>query len=357
MNEALRQETERLTRSWAQHAPAWLMNYLVAGVEDPRLNVQSILTRHFLVCAVGGDYWGGLIREEYRFAAVMAWLIKWFGESASTEEVQALRAALERGADNAEGTPVPHFLLSAFKSLPIATNDLTVPNYIESLLNFAEHRSNPREEIEAVLDTFSILWRHAFNETEHTSSAGAAQTEQQKAGAHPRCVSVLEPACGSANDYRHFDKFGLAPFLEYNGLDLAQKNIANARALYPEISFNIGNVFEIEAPDKSFDYCIVHDLFEHLSLEGLRAAAKEICRVTRSGLCLSFFQMDEIPEHLVRPVDEYHWNLLSVQRVKELLEGHGFAVQVLHIPTFLRSQVGTGETHNPNAYTLLLQRA
>src|SRR5208283_193351 len=83
----------------------------------------------------------------------------------------------------------------------------------------------------------------------------------------------------------------------------------NACALFPDASFAVGNVFEIAAPDKAYDLCFVHDLFEHLSLEGMQAAVKEVCRVTRQGLCVSFFNMDEIRDHQVRPVDDYHRHL------------------------------------------------
>ena len=48
--------------------------------------------------------------------------------------------------------------------------------------------------------------------------------------------------------------------------------------------------------------------------------------------------MDEIRDHQVRPVDDYHWNRLSMARMKELFAGCGFAAQVVHIGTFLRQQ-------------------
>src|SRR5205807_10626888 len=112
--------------------------------------------------------------------------------------------------------------------------------------------------------------------------------------------TVLEPACGSANDYRFLESFGIARLLNYHGFDLCEKNVQNARALFPAAAFACGNIFEIRAADKSFELCYAHDLFEHLSLDGLKAAVHEICRVTRQGLCLSFFQMDERPDHLVR---------------------------------------------------------
>jgi hypothetical protein len=43
------EETARLRSSWARHSPEMLRNYLVAGVQDPRTNLQSVLLRHFLI--------------------------------------------------------------------------------------------------------------------------------------------------------------------------------------------------------------------------------------------------------------------------------------------------------------------
>jgi SAM-dependent methyltransferase len=190
------------------------------------------------------------------------------------------------------------------------------------------------------LDTFQELWRQIL----------AAEVPPTPA------LTVLEPACGSANDYRFLHSYGLTRFLAYTGLDLCPANIQNARALFPDAHFDIGNVFELSAPDCAFELSFVHDLFEHLSLEGLYVAIKELCRVTRRAICANFFQMDEIPEHIVRPTDEYHWNLLSMDQIKKLFADHGFSAQVVQIKSFLRQEFGCDYTHNPNAYTFFLQR-
>ena len=191
-----------------------------------------------------------------------------------------------------------------------------------------------------MLDTFTVLWR--------TVLADEAATEAP--------VSVVEPACGSANDYRFLDACGLARFLDYTGFDLSEQNVANARTLFPARRFAVGNALEIAAGDRAFDYGVVHDLFEHLSVEALEAAVSELCRVTRGGLCLGFFQMDEVDEHVIRPVDEYHVNTLSLARMLALFARHGFAGEAVHIGTFLRFRFGGEQTPNPNAYTLVLER-
>ena len=71
MEPLLKQESERLARSWMRHEADMLRDYLVAGVEDPRLNVQSVLSRHFLVRTVASDSFSALMDQEYRFAAAM----------------------------------------------------------------------------------------------------------------------------------------------------------------------------------------------------------------------------------------------------------------------------------------------
>jgi ubiquinone/menaquinone biosynthesis C-methylase UbiE len=169
-------------------------------------------------------------------------------------------------------------------------------------------------------------------------------------------MTVLETACGSANDFRFLHRYGLGRFIDYTGFDLCPRNIENARAMFPEIRFEVGNALEIAAPDKAFDFCFVHDLFEHLSLDAMEVAAREHCRVTARGICIGFFNMDERRDHVVRPVDEYHWNTLSMSKMQSLFSSFGFAGQAVHIGTFLRSHLGCENTHNPNAYSFFLGR-
>jgi SAM-dependent methyltransferase len=342
----LREETERLARSWMQHEAGKLRDYLVGGVEDPRVNVQSVLSRQFLTRALTGERFGSLMEQEIRFAAAMNCLTALVGTLGEAQELELVLYALRRGADNAEGIAVPEFLIRTFAALPVA-GELAIPNYIESFLSGTEVGGGQAKLHQPSLDTFLKLWNQAL---------APIGSPSQPSTPNPQPLTVLEPACGSANDYRFLHAYGLARLVRYTGFDLCAKNIENAHALFPEGAFTVGNVFEIAVPDKAFDLCFVHDLFEHLSLEGLEAAIPEICRVTRGGICVGFFNMDEIGEHEVCPVDEYHWNRLSMRRVRGLFAECGFAAQVVHIATFLRRQFGCEQTHNPNAYTFLLHR-
>ena len=125
--------------------------------------------------------------------------------------------------------------------------------------------------------------------------------------------------------------------------------------MFPHAHFEVGNVLEIDADDNAFDYCFVHDLFEHLSIEASEAAISELCRVTWRDICTGFFNMYDGDEHVVNSVGDYHWNKLSVARTKAAFERHASAVEVIHIDKFLKSQFGCGDTHNKGAYTFIVR--
>jgi SAM-dependent methyltransferase len=351
MQESLQLESEKLVRSWAHHEAQWLRDYLVSGVEDPRINLQSILSRHFLVRAVSGEAFAELMGEEYRFAAGMNWLMKLIRRNADAEEIASIHYALERRSDNAEGLEIPQFLVQDFHRLPTGTEVRQIPNYIASFLSPLQASEKPLKAVERCLDAFRNLWQAALA----PAASSPMGPEGGPAPGGATRLSLFEPACGSANDYRFFAAYGIAPRFEYSGFDLCAANIENARTLFPGVRFERGNVFEIHSADKSYDFCVIHDLLEHLSIEGMEQAVNEVCRVTRRGICVGFFQMEEIRDHVVRPTDEYHWNLLSMARMRQLFADHGFKAQVIHIGTFLEQQVGWAETHNPNAYTFLLE--
>ena len=166
---------------------------------------------------------------------------------------------------------------------------------------------------------------------------------------------MLEPACGSANDYRFIATFGIGRILNYTGFDLCEKNILNARQMFPGVRFEVGNILEINAPDNTFDYCFLHDLFEHLSVEAMEAAITEVCRVTRQEIYIGFFNMYKGNRHIIKAVDNYHWNNLSTVRTKEIFERYASVVQVIHIDSFLVSRFGCSDTHNKGDYMFIIK--
>jgi SAM-dependent methyltransferase len=360
VNPSLQTESEKLARSWMQHEQERLRNYLVSGVEDPRINVQSVLSRHFLIRALAPDRFRELMHEEYRFAAAMNWLLMRTRHLASTEEIEMMLYGLRKGADKVEEIVLPRFLLQAYARLPATAGDVTIPQYIESFLTGATIVDGHLKPDDHVFNTFEQPWSQVLKRSgpEIASAVRQYRVNAPTGSADPNTrLSVLEPACGSANDFRFLRAYGIAEHIDYRGFDLCEKNVENAQKLFEEIRFDFGNVFEIKADDKSFDLCFLHDLFEHLSPEGIEAAAREICRVTKWGICIGFFNTDEIAEHVIQPFEEYHWNRLSMERMRSLFAELGFVAEVIHVGSFLRQRTGCDYTHNPNAYTFILTPA
>ncbi len=331
MQEHLKLETERLTESWMRHSRDTLRNYLVQDVQDPRINVQSILTRHFLIEHLFGAQFEALMEHELRFALVTNWMLRLLKELVRPWQLHSVLDALLTGQDNAEGLRIPLYISETFAAL-------AVPNYLCDLFTWAPVETSDVPIPEYLLSTFETIWREVL------------------ACEQPRRVLVLEPACGSANDYRFLETFGIARLLDYFGFDLCEKNIANARGMFPDARFRMGNVLEIDATDGAYDCCFVHDLFEHLSVEALEAAIAEICRVTQKGICAGFFNMHDGDEHIVETIGDYHWNTLSVSKTKVLFERHCSVVRTVHIDGLLRSRFGCADTHNKGAWTFITVR-
>ncbi len=335
MDETLKRETGNLAHSWIRHDQGILRDYLVRDVEDPRINLQSILTRHYLLEQLFSDEFSEWKKREIQFSAVMNWLLQVVKQIQRTEKLQLILYRLLE-EDDVEEVDVPDFVCETFNNLPHALEGLQIPDYISDVLTWSPVESLATGMADYILATFQNLWRQVL------SNRGIES------------LSVVEPACGSANEYRFLDAFGISRFLKYYGFDLCEKNIWNAQGMFPEIPFEIGNVLEISSPDNAFDYCIVHDLFEHLSVPAIDAALGEICRITRRGICMGFFNMFEGDRHIVQPVRDYYWNKLSLNRIREWFAPYARSVRRIRHDEFLSDRFGWRETHNKNAYTLFV---
>lgn len=330
MEDRFKLETERLTKSWMKYDRKTLRSYLVEDVEDPRINVQSILARHFLIERLFGEKFKEFMEHELRFSLVINWLLKLLKQQVKIDQLQAILDALITKENKAEGIEIPSYISETFATLAL-------PNYICDVLNWTPIESTDEPIPEYLLSTFQRIWSEVL-----------AEEQAQH-------ISVLEPACGSANDHRFIESFGISRFIDYAGFDLCEKNIHNAKQMFPEVDFKTGNVLEIQTEDKTFDYCIVEDLFEHLSLEAMEVAISEICRVTRQGICAGFFNMHEGQEHIVQTVDDYHWNKLSLAGTKAIFEQHSSEVKAIHIDIFLSKQFRYNDIHNKDAYTFIIK--
>jgi Methylase involved in ubiquinone/menaquinone biosynthesis len=289
-------EESRLKQSWATFSPETLEAYLVSGYQNPRINAQSIIARHFFVRQLFGSEFDELMQEELKFCV-------------ETNEAIRQRAA-EMGVT-----------MGAFTNPDKRADVERVCAVIAD-----------REQV------FEGRWRDAL----------AAKSAEP--------ISVLELACGSANDYRSLASYGIARFLDYSGVDLNDKNIANAKARFDGVNFEVGSILDLPYEDGRFDYVLAFDIFEHLSLSAMEQAMSEAMRLARKGLVFAFFIMTDAPEHNQRPKRNYHWNELSVSKIEEMLRETFPDIQAWHIPTFLKQNFEYGHYYNKKAYTIIAQR-
>jgi SAM-dependent methyltransferase len=286
-------EEAKLKRVWARYNPDKLELYLVTGYQDPRINAQSILARHALVRALFGSDFDDLMREELLHAIVL--------NEAIRVRAAELGLSLGRGPDA------------------------------------LERKARVCEVIADRAPIFAERWRTAL-----------ADREAPK-------LSVLEFACGSANDYRAFADYGIARFLDYTGIDLSDTNINNAKRWFPETNFRVDSILSLPEADHSIDYVIGFDILEHLSMEAKQRAMDEAVRICRRGLHFAFFKMAEIPDDIDNPVRGYHANPLSAPRMRDYMEQRFDSAQVINVSELLKGEYGAEHSFNPKAFTLMTE--
>ncbi|HEX8510759.1 MAG TPA: class I SAM-dependent methyltransferase, partial [Propionibacteriaceae bacterium] len=158
-------------------------------------------------------------------------------------------------------------------------------------------------------------------------------------------------------DYRAMADYGVARFLDYTGIDLNEKNIRNAKRRFPDVDFRVGSILSLQEKRRSADYVIGFDILEHLSLQGMETALKSAERLARRGLYFAFFRMDEVPEHEEHPRGNYHYNLLSVDRMREYMDKRYRSVQLIHIAQMFEDEYDYHHSYDYNrrAYSLIAE--
>lgn len=324
----LKKESDNLQRSWDRHSAETLDEYLVINHEDPRINLQSILTRSFIIDSLWPNQYNDLISEELRFGTVLCWLIEKLNND---EERYSLLNTLSE-----PDSTVPQFIRETYEWL--TAHDCPVSDYISDAL-CSTNPDHPEILLnEGALGTFQHIWSSLLSHHD------------------AKCLSMIEFGPGSANDYRFLDSFGLARFVNYRGIDISRRNVENARRRYPSELFSFGNIFESGLPDDCTDYVLVHDLFEHFSPKGLEVSMAEVMRICKKEAWLNFFNAADCEEHEIEPVDEYFWNRLSIKAIVESLRKRASTVEVLVIQDILNTKFNYGQFYNPEAVTIIASK-
>ena len=139
-------------------------------------------------------------------------------------------------------------------------------------------------------------------------------------------------------------------------MDLTPKNIANARRRFPGISFEIGDMTALPYPDGSYDCVIASDIFEHLPAAAIERTLDEAARLARQTVVLTFFNMADVSEHVIRHKGAYSWNVLSRDEVVERLGRRFPSVQATSIARFLADGFDYPRAYNRNAWTIVARR-
>ena len=71
---------------------------------------------------------------------------------------------------------------------------------------------------------------------------------------------------------------------------------------------------------------------------------------------LHFFNVDRRCDHVIRPVERYHWNNLSLDRLCEAISGLGGEIEIIPVSSFLQDRFDGYEHYNPNTFTLLVTK-
>ncbi len=301
MDESLLKETENLSQSWIKNDSEKMKEYLVTGFENPRINMQSVMTRHYFINEIFGDRFNDLMEEEIQFCIKIHKDLK--------EEEKRMEASA-------------------------SDEEKKIPRYLQW------------KNLEKVVS--SDTWDIYMNKW--------SQTLKPFKEASNKKIKVLEVACGSANDYRFLHAYGIAEFIDYTGIDITEMNIYNAEKMFPPIDFRVGNALDIDASDGEFEYVLVSDLLEHLSMEGLEKAVNEICRVSSSKLIVHFFSMQDIAEHKLNPIRNYHWNWLSLTKTRQLFENWSNVTDIICVKDFWKNIYGYSEYYNKNSHTFFLDK-
>lgn len=317
------EEGKVLGRHWDRIGSDLLDRYLIQEVEHPAFNAQSVLIRAFLIDRLFPGAGSEIIEEEIYFASCCCFALLshregWFPD---------LYRKVKSGYQDSE---LPVFLRSS--------NRERLGSRFELFDVFSELAICLTTGFDDFRSPFESLWKEWIR---------SRNTEPFK---------MLELGCGSANDYRFFDSYGLTDLFEYSGIDVSEANVRNAKKRFPDVQFRIGDACAIRATDQTFDVTLAFDLYEHLSADALTLALSESLRVTKDELWVSLFNAADISFHQIRPVDDYHWNLLSLSELQRDIDTQGFDVEIISIPQQLESRFEGYRHYNQEAHILIASR-
>jgi len=101
---------------------------------------------------------------------------------------------------------------------------------------------------------------------------------------------VWDFGCGPGQTTKYLNDLGL----EISGLDISEKILEQAKALYPDIHFQKGNILDLDFENNSIAGIVAFYAIVHFTKEQVETAFREIYRVLKpSGLLLLTYHIGE----------------------------------------------------------------
>lgn len=307
-------EGQKLADHWSRYGREHLDSYLIQDVEHRSINPQSVLLRAFVIDRLFPGQFVETIEDELLFSACACHLLQANKEGFLPELLRTLYSS------EADGE-LPEFLSMRHR---FEMADLT-----------AELTRCIRSEYESFLSPFQAVWR---------------QHLQGQASTAPR---ILELGCGSANDYRFWDSYGVATLVDYVGVDVCAANINNARARFPDVRFLIGDACCLDDGDDSCEVVLACDLLEHLSPQGIDSALAEMERLSRDEVWLSLFNASDADHHKYCESGDYYWNTLSVSKISQHLRAAGYSMEIVSVAAELEQRFPGYRHYNRKAHIVI----
>lgn len=116
---------------------------------------------------------------------------------------------------------------------------------------------------------------------------------------------VLDLGCGTGRTTVELAERGF----DVVGVDVSESMVAEARRLFPELRFDVGDATDLDFEDESFDYV----LFSHLVIDDIspaaerRAALAEAHRVLVPGGHFAFSANNAVNRYLFNPLSASDW--------------------------------------------------
>jgi ubiquinone/menaquinone biosynthesis C-methylase UbiE len=105
---------------------------------------------------------------------------------------------------------------------------------------------------------------------------------------HPK--NILDIGCGNGIN---LPLSKILPYIEYHGIDYADKTIETAKTVFPNVKFYIGDAFHLPFIQNSFDIAILSNVLILYNADDRVKLLSEICRILQKNGILILIVMNE----------------------------------------------------------------